>query len=155
THRLDRRRPVRHDDVDLPQRLKGLDDLLPAPGVELDGAAVREGADDLGLRHTQVARQLHRHRSGVALQRLAHLPGHVSFMCSHRLPHSDRSTGASVPIIVGMPLATPPPLNIRLPLLITGITGVAGYNALHYFQKRYPGQVIGTRPRQTARLTGA
>jgi dTDP-4-dehydrorhamnose reductase len=43
---------------------------------------------------------------------------------------------------------------VRLPLLITGITGVAGYNALHYFQPRYPGQVIGTRPRQTWRLDG-
>jgi dTDP-4-dehydrorhamnose reductase len=42
----------------------------------------------------------------------------------------------------------------RLPLLITGITGVAGYNALHYFQKRYPGQVIGIRPRRTWRLVG-
>src|SRR5713101_6234463 len=41
-----------------------------------------------------------------------------------------------------------------LPLLITGITGVAGYNALHYFQKRYPGQVIGIRPRQTWQFTG-
>src|SRR5438874_11371402 len=38
-----------------------------------------------------------------------------------------------------------------LPLLITGITGVAGYNALHYFQKRYPGQVVGTRPVKTWR----
>src|SRR5438046_4210523 len=45
-------------------------------------------------------------------------------------------------------------LRHRLPLLITGISGVAGYNALHYFQKRYPGQVIGTRPRVTWRLTG-
>jgi dTDP-4-dehydrorhamnose reductase len=44
--------------------------------------------------------------------------------------------------------------SARLPLLITGITGVAGYNALHYFQKRYPGQVIGTRPNQTWRLAG-
>jgi dTDP-4-dehydrorhamnose reductase len=42
----------------------------------------------------------------------------------------------------------------RLPLLITGITGVAGYNALHYFQKRYPGQVIGIRPFRTWRLSG-
>src|SRR5438128_7078302 len=42
----------------------------------------------------------------------------------------------------------------RLPLLITGITGVAGYNALHYFQKRYPGQVLGIRPRQTWQLKG-
>lgn len=41
-----------------------------------------------------------------------------------------------------------------LPLLITGVTGVAGYNALHYFQQRYPGQVIGLRPRHTTRLRG-
>jgi dTDP-4-dehydrorhamnose reductase len=45
-------------------------------------------------------------------------------------------------------------LTPRLPLLITGITGVAGFNALHYFQQRYPGQVIGTRPRQTWQLNG-
>jgi dTDP-4-dehydrorhamnose reductase len=43
----------------------------------------------------------------------------------------------------------------RLPLLITGVTGVAGYNALHYFQRRYPGQVIGTRPHQTQGLKSA
>jgi dTDP-4-dehydrorhamnose reductase len=42
----------------------------------------------------------------------------------------------------------------RLPLLITGITGVAGYSALHYFQKRFPGRVVGVRPRQTFRLQG-
>lgn len=42
----------------------------------------------------------------------------------------------------------------RLPLLITGITGVAGYSALHYFQRRYPGQVIGIRPHQTWQLQG-
>ena len=35
--------------------------------------------------------------------------------------------------------------DIPLPLLITGIAGVAGYNALAYFQQRYPGQVIGIR----------
>src|SRR5271154_947323 len=45
-------------------------------------------------------------------------------------------------------------LSARLPLLITGVTGVAGYNAFFYFQKRYPGQVIGTRPHQTATLCG-
>ncbi|HWY86902.1 MAG TPA: sugar nucleotide-binding protein [Gemmataceae bacterium] len=45
-------------------------------------------------------------------------------------------------------------LRSRLPLLITGITGVAGYNAFHYFRARYPGQVIGTRPAQTWRLHG-
>jgi dTDP-4-dehydrorhamnose reductase len=41
-----------------------------------------------------------------------------------------------------------------LPLLITGITGVAGYNALHYFQRVYPGRVIGIRPCRTWRLAG-
>src|SRR5580700_3631683 len=45
-----------------------------------------------------------------------------------------------------------PPL--RLPLLVTGITGVAGYNAFHYFRHRYRGQVIGIRPTQTFRLRG-
>src|SRR5438477_5838528 len=43
----------------------------------------------------------------------------------------------------------------RLPLLVTGITGVAGYNAFHFFRHRFPGRVIGIRPRQTFRLTGA
>lgn len=42
----------------------------------------------------------------------------------------------------------------RFPLLITGITGVAGYNAFHYFQKRYPGQIVGTRPQQSFKLNG-
>jgi dTDP-4-dehydrorhamnose reductase len=36
-------------------------------------------------------------------------------------------------------------LECPLPLLITGIAGVAGYNAFAYFSKRYPGQVIGIR----------
>src|SRR5436309_10959617 len=47
-----------------------------------------------------------------------------------------------------------PEVPLALPLLITGVTGVAGYNALHYFQRRYPGQVFGTRPRQTWRFVG-
>lgn len=42
----------------------------------------------------------------------------------------------------------------RLPLLVTGISGVAGYNALHYFQQRYPGQVVGVRPKITYKLVG-
>src|ERR1700722_2474988 len=37
----------------------------------------------------------------------------------------------------------------RLPLLITGVSGVAGYNALFYFRARYPGCVVGVRPTQT------
>src|SRR4051812_6618899 len=45
-------------------------------------------------------------------------------------------------------------LSERLPLLITGITGVAGFNALRYFQSRYPGNVIGIRPERTAGLRG-
>lgn len=36
-----------------------------------------------------------------------------------------------------------------LPLLVTGITGVAGYNALAYFQARFPGQVFGILPPDT------
>lgn len=46
-------------------------------------------------------------------------------------------------------LLTPP-----LPLLITGISGVPGYNALPYFRRRFPGQVIGVRQRDNWRLTG-
>ena len=38
----------------------------------------------------------------------------------------------------GRRLPTPP-----LPLLITGVTGVAGYGTLAYFQSRFPGQVFG------------
>jgi dTDP-4-dehydrorhamnose reductase len=43
---------------------------------------------------------------------------------------------------------------VRLPLLVTGITGVAGFNALAYFRERYPGQVIGLRPTQTWQMVG-
>src|SRR5207248_9870907 len=53
-------------------------------------------------------------------------------------------------------MAPVPPADFasRLPLLITGITGVAGYNALRYFRARYPGRVTGIRPRQTWGLRG-
>ena len=40
-------------------------------------------------------------------------------------------------------------------MLITGVSGVAGYNAFHYFHHKYPGQVVGIRPHQTWRLAGA
>jgi dTDP-4-dehydrorhamnose reductase len=40
-----------------------------------------------------------------------------------------------------------------LPLLITGVAGVAGYNALHYFRARYPGQVIAIRQEDNWPLT--
>ena len=33
-----------------------------------------------------------------------------------------------------------------LRFLITGIAGVAGFNAWHYFRRRYPGRVVGIRP---------
>ncbi|MCU0960925.1 MAG: sugar nucleotide-binding protein [Pirellulaceae bacterium] len=42
-----------------------------------------------------------------------------------------------------------------LPLLISGIAGVAGYNAFHYFRRRFPGQVIGTRRVDNWPLAGA
>jgi dTDP-4-dehydrorhamnose reductase len=51
-------------------------------------------------------------------------------------------------------------LNVRpepcvpLPLLITGLAGVPGYNAWHYFRERYPGQVVGVRQSDNWRLTG-
>jgi dTDP-4-dehydrorhamnose reductase len=48
------------------------------------------------------------------------------------------------------PFVEPP-----LPVLVTGISGVAGYNALPYFQARYPGQVVGIRQRDNWRLGGA
>lgn len=54
------------------------------------------------------------------------------------------------PMIRPSKLAAQPPL----PLLITGISGVPGYNALPYFLQRYPGQVIGIRQRDNWRLTG-
>jgi dTDP-4-dehydrorhamnose reductase len=46
--------------------------------------------------------------------------------------------------------ATPFPL----PLLITGIAGVPGYNALHYFRAKYPGRVFGIRQADNVRLAG-
>src|SRR6185295_15006246 len=49
--------------------------------------------------------------------------------------------------------ATPATVS-PLPLLITGVAGVAGYNALAYFQAKYPGQVIGIRQRDNWRLDG-
>jgi dTDP-4-dehydrorhamnose reductase len=57
-------------------------------------------------------------------------------------PVPDRPVG-------GCPIAEPP-----LPLLITGIAGVPGYHALHYFRRRYPGRVFGIRQVDNERLTG-
>jgi dTDP-4-dehydrorhamnose reductase len=47
------------------------------------------------------------------------------------------------------PFAAPP-----LPLLITGVSGVVGYNALPYFRAKYPGQVLGVRQQDNWRLVG-
>ena len=43
----------------------------------------------------------------------------------------------------------------RLPLLLTGIAGVAGYNAFQYLQARYPGQVFAIRRVDNWPLGGA
>jgi dTDP-4-dehydrorhamnose reductase len=43
---------------------------------------------------------------------------------------------------------------IPLPLLITGVAGVAGYNALDYFAAQYPGQVVGIRQADNWPLRG-
>ncbi|MHB8902710.1 MAG: SDR family oxidoreductase, partial [Thermoguttaceae bacterium] len=43
---------------------------------------------------------------------------------------------------------------IPLPLLVTGAAGPSGYHALHYFQARYPGRVIGIRQEDTRSLVG-
>ena len=43
---------------------------------------------------------------------------------------------------------------IPLPLLVTGVAGPSGYHALHYFQSRYPGHVVGIRQEDTWRLEG-
>jgi dTDP-4-dehydrorhamnose reductase len=44
--------------------------------------------------------------------------------------------------------------RVELPLLITGVAGVAGYNAFAHFGHLYGGQVIGTRRRDLWRLRG-
>jgi dTDP-4-dehydrorhamnose reductase len=46
-------------------------------------------------------------------------------------------------------IAEPP-----LPLLITGVSGVVGYDAVEYFSRRYPGQVVAIRQTDNQRLNG-
>ena len=46
------------------------------------------------------------------------------------------------------------PQKLPLPLLITGIPGVPGYNALDYFLAKYPGRVFGVRQADNSRLRG-
>ncbi|HJN12772.1 MAG: sugar nucleotide-binding protein [Pirellulaceae bacterium] len=50
-----------------------------------------------------------------------------------------------------LPTSQSPPF---LPLLVTGIAGVAGYNAFHYFRARFPGQVFGVRRADNWPLSG-
>jgi dTDP-4-dehydrorhamnose reductase len=45
-------------------------------------------------------------------------------------------------------------VQLPLPLLITGISGVAGFNALPYFHKKYGSQVHGIRQAANWRLAG-
>ncbi len=46
------------------------------------------------------------------------------------------------------------PATGRFPLLVAGVAGVAGLNALAYFRQRYGDQVIGQRPRKNWPLRG-
>ncbi len=51
-----------------------------------------------------------------------------------------------------------PPISLvdpPLPLLVTGISGVAGYNALHHYRTLWPGKVFGIRQTDNWRLAGA
>lgn len=48
----------------------------------------------------------------------------------------------------------PVDLTPRLPLLITGLAGVAGYNAFHYLRQLYPGQVFGLRRKDLWSMAG-
>jgi dTDP-4-dehydrorhamnose reductase len=43
---------------------------------------------------------------------------------------------------------------VPLPLLITGVAGVAGYNAFQYFRERSPGQVVAIRQADNWPLSG-
>lgn len=71
----------------------------------------------------------------------------------------DRLGGFIVALSARLPLpmiqrvaALPEP---PLPLLITGLTGVAGYNAFRYFRSRYPGQVVAIRQTSKWPLAGS
>lgn len=46
------------------------------------------------------------------------------------------------------------PMNIRLPILVTGLAGVPGYALFRYFKSLFPGQVYGVRPKKNACVTG-
>lgn len=42
----------------------------------------------------------------------------------------------------------------RLPILVTGVSGVAGYSLFYELKRRFGNQVLGTRPEKTFRLVG-
>ncbi len=52
-----------------------------------------------------------------------------------------------------MPLRSDAP-ELPLPLLVTGVAGVAGFNAFTYFSQRYPGKVVGIRQADNWPLSG-
>jgi len=67
----------------------------------------------------------------------------------------NRRLPAIIPTMIGSPRESVfPAADPPLPLLVTGVAGVAGFNAWHYFRRRYPGQVAGIRQRDNERLTG-
>ena len=64
-----------------------------------------------------------------------------------------------VPVAFLFPLPRCSAASTRLPryrcrLLITGVAGVPGYNALAYFAAKYPGRVVGIRQTNNVRLVG-
>src|SRR6056297_3367162 len=65
------------------------------------------------------------------------------------MPSSDSVKNAMKSSLPHGSRAAPP-----LPLLVTGVAGVPGYNAFHYFRRRYGAQVIGIRPRDNWPLQG-
>ena len=46
------------------------------------------------------------------------------------------------------------PVKIPLPLIVTGIAGVCGYNAFRHFSTLYPGQGFGIRRQDYWPLSG-
>lgn len=53
------------------------------------------------------------------------------------------------------PAVSPAALGeMPLPVLVTGLAGVAGYHAFQWLQQRYPGRVWGIRPRDNPHVRG-
>lgn len=44
--------------------------------------------------------------------------------------------------------------DVPLPILVTGVAGVAGYHAFRWLVRRYPGQVFACRPRENNHVVG-